>query len=105
MTAPGIIIPLTPADIAAIHAFDEAVAVSLEAKPLGMAEMIDRLFASAYGLSASARAAKVAFGSPYDAGLLRTYIAEQKAARFFQSYPDEVAAILRPSAPKRARRG
>ena len=104
MSAPSLVIPLTPAEIALHRAWDDAVAASLDAKPLGPAEMIDVLFASAYRLSASARAAQVAFGSPFDARVVRTYIAEQKAARFFQSYPDEVAEILRPSA-KRVRRG
>ena len=101
MTVPGLVIPLTPADIAQHRAWDEAVKLSL-AKPLGLAEMVDRLFASAYQLNASSRA----WGPPYDSRIVRDYVVLQKAARFFQDHPDEVAAMLRGSAPapKRARR-
>ena len=109
MSAPSLVIPLTPAEIARLEAFRALEMQSLRGRVVAAEEMIDIVLSERHRIEASAHAAVGAFGGTYDAGVIRRIAvlgATVGFLRLVDFHRDDVLPILKGSGTaKRVRRG
>ena len=108
MSAPLLIAPATPAEISLCDRFREAEHIVAKASPPTTDEMIDVCLAQRMHLEMSAHAAATAYGTPFDARIVRHCVVLQRIAEFLgliAQHKDEVKAVLQAKPePRLARR-